>query len=105
MLARHVVPRRLAEIVAEADGALAALRDEEDAPAVVGHAHVVVGGPPLGIDADGRAQIHVVLLEAFRTDVAPPGKEIGLPLLQRPLQAPVAAQVDVVRNGLEGLGH
>jgi len=105
VLAGNVVPGGLPEIVAEADGPLAVLRDEEDPPAVIGHPHVVVGRPAIRIDADRRAQVDVVGLESLRTDVAPPLQEIRLPLLERPLQPAVAAEIDVVRDRFEGLSH
>ena len=47
-LAGHLLPGRLAEVVAEADLAVGLGIGEEDAPAVVGHLHVVEVRPAVG---------------------------------------------------------
>ena len=72
IFARHVLPGRLAVVLAERNLAVLLLRREQDAPAVVGHLHVVELGPALGIDRHGGAQIDQRLLEAFRPHVLPP---------------------------------
>ena len=98
-LARHLLPHRLAEIVAEADGAVFRPVGQEDAPAVVRHLDVAVGRPALGVDRGRRAQVDVPGLEvAVRAHLAPPVQEGGLPALQRALELAVGAQVDVVGN-------
>ncbi len=73
-------------------------RREEDAPAVVGHLHVVEVRPALGLDADRGAQVDVRRGRALGAHVAPPVEELGLPVLERALQRPVAREVDVVRD-------
>ena len=70
---------------------------EEDAPAVVGHGDVPEVRPPLAADVDRGAQVDV-LGRQRRAHRLPPGQEVRLPRLQRPLQPPVLAQVDVVRD-------
>jgi hypothetical protein len=76
----HLLPHRLAHVVAEADGAIGGLAvGEEDAPAIVGHLHVVEVRPAVGLDADRRAQVDVVRLEALRAHLLPPVDEVRLP--------------------------
>ncbi|MGF6877471.1 hypothetical protein OKW35_006950 [Paraburkholderia sp. MM5477-R1] len=72
MLAGHVLPRGFALVLAELDLAILLARREENAPAVLGHLHVVEVRPAARIDADRGAQIHVVTVRAFRAHVAPP---------------------------------
>ena len=45
VLARHLLPRRLAHLVAEADAAVGHRLGEEDAPAIVGHLHRAEASP------------------------------------------------------------
>ena len=85
VLAGHVLPRGLAEVIAEMDPALLHGGREEDAPAVIGHLHVAEARPVLGVDAGRGAQVHVVALRALGTHLAPPCGEIRLPLLERAL--------------------
>ena len=98
ILAGHVLPRSLALVVAEMDLALFFARIEEDAPTVVRHLHMAELRPALRVDADGGSQIDIEVLRSVWAHVAPPLQKIGLPLLKRPLQRAVLAQVDVVRN-------
>jgi hypothetical protein len=98
VLARHLLPHRLAHLVAEADRAVRHLVGEEDAPAVVRHLHRAVLRPALGIHRHRGAQVDVVALEILRPQVAPPVEELRLPVLERALQRAVAADVDVVRD-------
>src|SRR6266571_4714903 len=105
VLAGDLVPGGLAVVDAEADLPLASLRREEDAPAVFGHAHVVERGPPVRLHAHGGAQVDLVRLEPLGADLAPPGEEVRLPLLERALQAPVAREVDVVGDRFQRLCH
>jgi len=98
VFAGHDRPHRLAHVVAEADAPVGRLVGQEDAPPVVGHADVVELRPALGVDAHGRAQPHVLLLEAGRTHVLPPVDVVGQPLLERAQQLLVVAQGDVVGN-------
>ena len=66
VLAGHLLPHRLAEVVAEGDAAVGLRVGEEDAPAVVGHLDVAEVGPALLADGDGGAQVDVVVLEGRR---------------------------------------
>src|SRR2546425_9668901 len=101
VLAGHVLPRGLALVIAEGDRAVGLRLGEEDAPAVVGHLEIPELRPALRIHADRRAQVDVARLVALRPHVAPPLEEPRLPFLQRALQAPVAGEVDVVRDALQ----
>src|SRR3989442_3944530 len=101
VLAGHVLPRVLALVIAEGDRAVGLRLGEEDAPAVVGHLEIAELRPALRIHADRRAQVDVARLVALRPHVAPPLEEPRLPFLQRALQAPVAGEVDVVRDALQ----
>ncbi len=98
VLARHFLPRGLALVRAEVHLAVGFGGREEDAPAVVGHLHVVEMRPALGLDADRGAQVHVGRRRAFRPHVGPPVQELGLPVLERALQRLVAREVHVVRD-------
>jgi hypothetical protein len=94
--ARDPLPYRLAEGVAEADGAVGEAIGEEDAPAVVGHFHRPVICPALGVDSDRGAQVDVGRGEVVRSHLAPPVEETRLPVLESALQRLVVRQVDVV---------
>ena len=96
VLAGHLLPHRLALVVAEGDAAVGLGLGEEDAPAVVGHLDVAEVGPALLADGDRRAQVHVVVLEGDRAELLPPLDELRLPRLERPLQPAVVGEVDVV---------
>ena len=96
VLAGNLLPHRLAEIVAEADAPVLLRFREEDSPAVVGHAHVVVVRPALGVDGDRGAQVDVERVEIGRPHLLPPVQERGLPLLERALQRAVLRELDVV---------
>ena len=97
VLAGHLLPDGLALLLAERDAPVVVALGEEHAPAVVLHHHVVEVRPALAAHGDGRAQVDV--LGGHRgAHRLPPVEEVGLPALQRPLQPPVARQVDVVRD-------
>jgi hypothetical protein len=98
VLARHLLPGRLAEMLAEIDLAAFLLRRQEDAPAVFGHAHVIELRPAFRIDRDRGAQIDERLLEAFRPHVVPPVEIARMPALERFEHLPVGGEVDVVRD-------
>ena len=100
VFARHLLPGRLALVLAERDGAVFFLRREQDAPAVLRHLHVVELGPALGIDRDRGAQIDHRLLEALRPHVLPPVEIAGVPAFQRLEHAAVLGEIHVVRNFL-----
>ena len=99
ILAGHLLPHGLAEVVAEGNTPLGLGVGEEDAPAVVGHLDVVEVDPPLLPDVDRGAQVDVVVLERDRAELPPPLDEPRPPRLQRPLEAAVAGQLDVVGDG------
>src|SRR3954453_6029173 len=64
--------------------------------------------PPFLADRDRCAQIHRLVLERHWAHLAPPVEEPRLPRLQRPGQAPVVGQTDVVGNGgidIDQAGH
>ncbi len=96
VLAGHLLPGGLALVHAEVDAPVRLRRGEEDAPAVIRHAHVAVVGPAAGLDADRGAQVDVQGFALHGAQLVPPPLIAGLPPFQRPLQAPVLAQVDVV---------
>jgi hypothetical protein len=96
VLAGHDLPRVLPHVVAEADLAVGHGVGEEDAPAVVGHLDPVEVGPAFGVHADGGAQVDVLGLEVRGSHLHPPLEVVGLPLLQRALQALVVVEIDVV---------
>ena len=62
----------------------------------LGHLHVVEVGPALGVHGDRRAQPDVLLLEVGGPHLLPPLQVVGLPLLERALQALVLPEIDVV---------
>ena len=98
-LARHFLPDRLAEEIAEADRAVHDRIGEEDAPAVLRQPHVLEVRPARRIDADRGAHVDlVVVLEPLRPHVLPPLDVLRLPVLERALQALVQVQIDVVGN-------
>src|SRR3989304_1581055 len=88
-------------VVAEADRAPRLRLGEEDPPAVLGHRHEPELRPALRVHAGRGAQVDLPGLEANGPHVRPPLEELRLPLLERPLQAPVLGQVDVVRDPLQ----
>ena len=98
VFAGHLLPGRLPLVHAEVDLAAFLGRRQENAPAVVRHAHVVVVGPALGADVDGGAQIDVEFLAFRGAEIAPPLNVMGLPVLQGALQLAVLFQADVVGN-------
>ena len=95
----HLLPDRLAEEVTEADAAVVNRIGQEDPPPVLGQLHVLEVRPAGRIDADGGPDVDlVIVLEALRPHVLPPLDVLWLPVLERPLQALVAGETDVVRN-------
>src|SRR6185437_7199204 len=100
MLARHLLPGGLAELVAEADAPVGRGLGEENAPAIIGHAQRAIARPALGIDRRRGAQIDIGAEEIARPHAAPPIEEARLPMLERPLQRAILREIDVVRNAL-----
>ena len=60
VLAGHLLPDRLALVLAERDAPVGVALGEEHAPAVVLHRHVVEVRPALAADVDGGAQVDVL---------------------------------------------
>jgi len=79
MLARHLLPNRFPEIVAEADGAIFHGIREKNAPAVIRHFDVIEMRPAVRLHTNGRAKIDVVPLEPEGPHLFPPIDEAGLP--------------------------
>src|SRR5450631_1689870 len=52
--------------------------------------------PAARMDTDGRAQVYIGGVRAFRAHIRPPLEKFGLPVLERPLQHFVATEVDIV---------
>jgi len=104
VLAGHLLPDRLALVLAEGHPPVAVALGEEDAPAVLRQGDVAEVGPTLAAHGDGGAQVHVAGRQggAHRR---PPLEERRLPRLQRALQPAIAVEVDVVGNLLGVIDH
>ena len=98
VFAGHLLPHGQAEVIAEAYAPVMLGRRQEDAPAVIGHLHIIEMRPSPRFHGNGRAQIHVVRLVAFGTHIAPPLHVIGEPVFERPQEALIVREIDVVRN-------
>ena len=107
VLPRHLLPRRLALVRPERDLPLPRPLGQEDSPPVVLHRDVSELRPAFPANVDGRTQVDVPRGQR-RTHLRPPGEELRLPRLQRPLQPAVVVQVHVVRDPLrviDALAH
>src|SRR5260221_5221043 len=100
MLARYLLPGRLAEFIAETNAAVGHRIGEEDAPAVVRHLDRAIARPALGVDRRSGSEIDVRGEKVARAHLAPPVDEARLPMLEGALQRLVAGEVDVVGNEL-----
>src|SRR5271155_141237 len=100
MLARHFAPDRLALMLAERNFAIVLWVGEENAPSVVRHLDVAECRPALCVSRNCSPQINIAALETFRSHLAPPSQEAGLPCLERALQAAVIGETDVIGNPL-----
>ena len=98
IFAGHVLPDLLALVPAETDLAIVLAGSEQDAPAILGHFHVVEFRPALGIDAHRGAQIDVRGLETLGAHGHPPVDVSGMPLLQGLQHALVLGETDIVGN-------
>ena len=96
VFARHLLPDRLAQVLAERNLPALFLRREQDAPAVFRHLHVVELGPALRIDRDGGAQIDQRLLKAFRPHGLPPVDVARMPAFERAQDGAILGQADIV---------
>ena len=98
-LARHLVPHRLARRSRRSRSSCRPRGGvEKDAPAIIGHLHVIEVRPAVGIDRYRRAQINIFFLISLGADLLPPIEIVGQPLLERALQPLVRREVDVVRD-------
>ena len=98
VLSWDLLPDILSLVVAESDLAVGFALGEEDAPAVVGHLDMLEVGPTLLADRDRRSEVDRVPLESDRPQLLPPLDILRLPGLQRPLQASIACEIDIVRD-------
>ena len=98
VFAGHFLPGRLAIVLAEGNDAVLFLRRQQNAPAVVGHLHIIELGPAARIDRIGGAQIDQRLLETVRPHVVPPVDIAGMPALQRLQHLAIRGQIHVVGN-------
>ncbi len=64
--------RGLSIVIAETDLGVGLRWFEKDAPAIIGHLHVIEVGPTFGADINCGAQPHIFFLEAFGAHLAPP---------------------------------
>src|SRR5215831_18214213 len=96
----NLLPDRLALMGAEADPAIFFRPGEEDAPAVVRHLDISEIRPALRIDAGRGAQENLHRLRVVGPQRAPPVEEPWTPGLERPLQAWIGREIDIVRNFL-----
>ncbi len=96
VLARHLLPSRLAVMLAERYDAAFFLRRQQNAPAIIRHLDVVELRPAARVDRIRRAQVHQRLLEALRPHVVPPVDVAGMPPLERLQHLAIGAEIDVV---------
>ena len=98
VFAGHFLPGRLAIMLAEGNRAIFFLRSQENAPAIIGHLHIVELGPAARIDRVGGAQVDQRLLETLRPHVVPPVDIAGMPAFERFEHLAILGQIHVVRN-------
>ena len=98
VFAGHVLPDRIAKMLAEGNFPSLFLRREQDAPAVFRHLHVVELGPALRVDRDRRAQIDQRLLEADRPHALPPVDIARMPAFERAQDGAILGEADIVGN-------
>ena len=99
-LSRHFLISRRSVVVTKANPGIRLCRFEEDAPAIVGHFHVIEMRPTFRSDIDRGAQPNVLVLKALRPHVVPPVEVVRQPLLQSALQTLVFRKIYVVRNAI-----
>ncbi len=103
---RDLLPDGFALMFTERNPAVFLRRGQKDTPAVIRHFDVIEMRPAIGLDADRGPQIDVVIDGAFGAQILPPVEKAGLPGFQRPLQAAVVGQIDIVWNaGVQIDGH
>ena len=96
----YILPHRVALMIAKSDFPVWHWLVQENAPSVFWHFDVIKICPAIGVYVHCRPQIDVITLCAFRAEFVPPAQVIRQPGFQRPLQPPVLAEIDVVRNAL-----
>src|SRR5208282_3709833 len=89
ILAGNLLPDLLAVEVAEADLALGIAVRQENAPAIIRHAHEAVGRPTFRVHRSRSAEIDVGDLEVARAQFLPPVQKFRLPVFQGALQRAV----------------
>src|SRR5215470_8887156 len=96
VLARHLLPDRLANVVAKTDSPIDHRIGKEDAPTVFGHRDKSVARPAFGVDAGGSSQIDLGPASGRRSHVPPPVEKARLPVFERALQGAVVTEPDVI---------
>ena len=100
MLARHLLPHRLAHRIAKADAPIGHRIGEKDPPAVFRHGDVAIARPTVLVGCRGGAQIHVGTAKRGRPHFPPPVEKPRLPLFEGTLQRAIVGEADVVRDPL-----
>src|SRR5262249_45342494 len=85
VLARNLLPDRLAVVVTEADAAIFFRVGKKNSPAIFRHAHVAERGPALSVHADRRTEINVGSVEVAGSEAVPPVEKFGLPMFESAL--------------------
>src|SRR6516162_4901659 len=98
VLARHLLPHRLAQGIAETNPAIGHRLGEKNAPAVFRHLDHAVARPALLVDRRGGAQIDLGAGKCRGSHFLPPVEKARLPVLERALQRLVLAEVYIVRD-------
>src|SRR5436190_6215991 len=100
MLARDLLPYRLADRIAKTDAPIGYRIGEKDPPTVFRHRDVAIASPTVLVGCRGGAQIHVGAAKRARPHFPPPVEKPRLPLFESTLQRPVLGEADIVRNPL-----
>src|SRR5437660_546736 len=100
MLARHLLPHRLANCVAKTDPPVGHRVGEKNSPPVFRHRDVAVAGPTALVGCRGSAQIDIRAAKRIWAHFSPPVEKVGLPRFESPLQGPVVGEAYIVRNSL-----
>ena len=100
MLARHLLPHRLADRIAKTDAPIGHRVGEKDPPPVFRHGDVAIARPAVLVGCRGGAQIHVGSPKRARPHFPPPVEKSRLPLFESALQRAVVGEADIVRDPL-----
>src|SRR5215471_1893211 len=98
IFAGHLLPRRLAEMAAERNGAVLLTGRQQNTPAIFRHPYIVEFRPALRVHRHRGAQIDQRLLETFRPHVLPPVEVARVPAFKRPQNPTILGEADIVRN-------